>query len=202
MISGPELPRRAVLLALLASPAWAQRALAQRSWGLPQLMTWLAATRSGSASFTERETSPVLSAPLISTGTLSYVAPGYLRKQTSMPVPSIFTLQDGQVTLTQGGATRHFALDEDPRIAGLVEAIRGTLAGDLPSLQRFYAITLTGAPDAWQMTLVPRDPALARFLRAVIIEGAQGQVTLIDTQSADGGESRMSIAPAAISDAP
>jgi hypothetical protein len=202
MISGPELRRRVVLLALLAGPAWGRRAWAQRSWGLPQLMTWLAQTRSASASFTERETSPVLSAPLTSTGTLTYVAPGYLRKQTSAPVPSIFTLQDGQVTLTQGGATRRFALDEDPRIAGLVEAIRGTLAGDLPALQRFYDITLAGTPAAWQMTLVPRDPALARFLRAVIIEGAQGQVSLIDTQSADGGESQMSIAPAAASDAP
>jgi hypothetical protein len=202
MISGPELPRRALLLALLASPSWVQCSWAQRSWGLAQLMTSLAQTRGASASFTERETSPVLSAPLISTGTLTYVAPGYLRKQTSTPVPSVFTLQDGQVTLSASGATRRFALDEDPRIAGLVEAIRGTLAGDLPALQRFYAVTLSGTPAAWQLQLLPRDPALAHFLRAVTISGAQGQVTLIDTLSTDGGESRMSIAPAATENAP
>ncbi len=191
MISGLSLRRRAVLLGLLALTAQAKP-----GWGLPQLMAALAATRSATASFTERDTSPVLSAPLISMGTLTYVAPGYLSKQTATPVSSLFTLRNGQVTLMEGGATRQFALDEDPRIAGLVEAIRGTLAGDLPALQRYYSLTLTGSAAAWRLRLVPRNPALAAFVQSVAIGGSQGQVTSIDTLSTDGAESRMSIRPA------
>lgn len=190
MISGAEPGRRAVLLGLLALTAQAAQ-----PWGLEQLMASLAQTRQATASFTERETSPLLSGPIIATGTLTYVAPGYVRKQTSTPTPSIFTLQDGQITLTQSGATRTFALDEDPRIAGLIEAIRGTLAGDLPALQRFYTITLSGTAQNWQLVLLPGDAALARFIRSVTISGTGGKVTIIDTLSTDGAESRMSIAP-------
>ena len=191
MTSGLRLRRRAALLGLLALTAQAKP-----GWDVPQLMAALAATRSATASFTERDTSPVLSAPLISTGTLTYVAPDYLRKQTSTPAASVFTLRNGQVTLAQGGATRQFALDEDLRIAGLVEAIRGTLAGDLPALQRYYRLTLTGGAAAWRLRLVPVNPALAKFVQSVAISGSQGQVTSIATRSTDGAESLMSIHPA------
>jgi hypothetical protein len=173
---------------LIAVPAHAQTA-----WGLPQLMQSLAQIRSASAQFSERETSPILSAPLISTGTLTYIAPAYLRKETTAPAPQNFTLDHGQVTLTTGGATHVFALNQDPRIAGLVEGISGTLSGDLPGLQRIYTLTLTGSPAAWQLQLLPKAPSLARFIRAIVITGAKNRIASIDTTSADGSDSRMSI---------
>lgn len=192
MISGAELRRVFLLLCILAaSPAQAQTA-----WGLQQLMQSLAQTPSGTANFTERQTSPVLSVPLTSSGTLSFTAPNYLRKITTSPAPEVFTLDHDQVTLTGGSGTHVFQINQDPRIAGMVEAIRSTLTGDLPKLEQFYAVTLTGDSSNWQLHLLPKGNALTHFLRAITISGTANHITIIDTASADGSDSRMSITPA------
>jgi outer membrane lipoprotein-sorting protein len=188
MTSGAEL-RRVLLLSLLA----ASPVQAQTTWGLQQLMQSLAKTPSGTANFTERQTSPVLSAPLISAGTLSFTAPNDLRKTTTSPAPETFTLDRDQVTLTSGSGTHVFQINQDPRIAGMVEAIRSTLTGDLPKLQQYYTVTLSGDSSNWQLHLSPKGDALTCFLRAVTISGVQNHITIIDTASADGSDSRISI---------
>jgi hypothetical protein len=200
MIFGPK-ARLIIVLGLLACPALVK---AQPVWGLVPLMQSLAQVRTASARFTERQTAPVLNAPLISTGTLTYVAPDYLRKATLTPVPEVFTLEHGEVTLTGGAfqGTHVFALSQDPRIAGLVEGIAATLDGDLPALEHFYTVGLTGVQADWQLHLLPKDPSLARFLRAITISGSQGRIATIDTQSSDGGDSIMSIEPGSVNDAP
>jgi outer membrane lipoprotein-sorting protein len=194
MISGADLRRLFLLLCLLA----AAPAHAQSAWGLQQLMQSLAQTRSATASFSERQTSPVLSAPLTSTGTLIYVAPNYLRKTTTSPAPESFTLDHDQITLTSStsGGTHVFTINQDPRIAGLVQGIRATLAGDLPTLEQYYTVSLSGDADNWQILLQPKTAPLTRFLRAITITGAQGHIANIDTASADGSDSRMSISAA------
>ena len=158
-------------------------------------MQSLAQTPSASAAFTERQTSPVLSAPLISTGTLTYTAPEYLRKTTTSPTREDFILDGEKITLTssQAGGTRVFTINQDPRIAGLVEGIRGTLAGDLPALETFYTVSLSGDAAGWQLTLLPKTAALARFLRSITITGHRNFLDIIDTATADGGDSRMTI---------
>ena len=192
MISGAELRRVFWLLCLLA----ASPAKAQTAWGLPQLMQSLAQTRSGTANFTERQTSPVLSAPLIDSGTLSFTAPDYLRKTTIAPAYETFILDHDQVTLTGGSGTHVFQINQDPRIAGMVEAIRSTLTGNLATLQQYYTVTLSGNAASWQLHLSPKGDALTRFLRVITISGSANHITIIDTASADGSDSRMSITPA------
>jgi len=191
----------AVLLCLLAG---APAALAQQAWGLPQLMQSLEQFRAGSASFTEQHTSPVLSAPLISTGTLTYNAPDYLSKVTISPASESFVLDHDRVTLTGGGAAgpQVFAVNRDPRIAGLVEGIRGTLAGDLPALEQFYTVSLTGSAAAWQLLLQPKQPALRRFVQRMVISGSAGRIAVIDTVSGDGSDSKMTIRAGDAADAP
>jgi len=194
----------AVLLCLLATADCTQQARAQPAWGLPQLMESLARFRGGSASFTEQQTSPVLSAPLITTGTLTYVAPDYLSKVTTSPVPESFVLEQDRVTLTGGSAegTHVFAINQDPRIAGLVEGIRGTLAGDLPALEQFYTVNLSGSAGAWQLRLQPKQPALQRFVQSMVISGSEGRIAVIDTLSSDGSDATMRISAGDGTDAP
>ncbi len=179
---------------LLAAPLGPARS-AQPAWGLPQLMRSLASVRTASAHFTECETAPVLSAPLMSIGTLTYRAPDYLSKVTTAPNAQRFVLEHNRVTLTANGQVHVFALSQDPRIAGLVEGIQGTLAGDLPSLQQFYTVSLTGNAAAWQLRLLPKDRSLRRIVRGLIIRGSGSQITTIDTVSNDGGDSLMRIEP-------
>ncbi len=188
--------RMAWLLALLAASAGG--ALAQpaaANWGLAPLMREMATVRAASASFTERKTMRMLSTPLVTAGSLSYAAPDYLRKTTVAPVPESFILDHGLVTFSGGpdGQTQHFSLNADPRIGGLVEGIRATLAGDLPALERFYSVRLSGEAGNWQLLLRPKNPQAARMIRWIVIRGAGDRLEELDTASGDGDHSEMSI---------
>ncbi len=186
----------AVLLGavLLAAPAAMAQTLTS-SWGLSALMREMAQVRSASASFTERETSPLLSAPLLAQGTLIYRAPDYMRKTTLTPVPECFTLAGNRITMTGGpaGGMHVFALAEAPQIGGLVEGIRATLAGDSSTLTKLYTVRLSGSAAGWRLALRPRDAKLARLVQAIEIRGSQNRIETIDTHSPDGSTSTMTI---------
>ncbi len=164
------------------------------TWGLPDLMHGLAQVHSASARFTERKTIQALSAPLLVSGTLRYVAPDYVRKTTLAPVPENFVLDQGQITMTgPDQKSQVFAVAGNPMIGGLVEGVRATLAGDLPALEQFYTIQLSGDAAQWQILLRPRDKNAAHFLSWMIIQGAAQKITAIDTQNANGDHAEMGV---------
>jgi Outer membrane lipoprotein carrier protein LolA-like len=164
-------------------------------WGLVPLMHDLAQVRSASARFTERQTMHMLSAPLVSSGSLTYVAPDYVRKEIQSPAPENFVLDHGSVTITGGPdqQTHRFTLNDDPRIGGLVEAVRATLAGDLPGLEQFYTVRLSGGAANWQLLLRPKNPDAARFIQWIAIYGSGNRLTELDTASSDGDHSEMRV---------
>jgi len=84
-------------------------------------------------------------------------------------------------------------VNQDPRIAGLVEGIRGTLAGDLPALEQVYTVSLSGSAASWQLRLQPTQPALRRFVQSLVISGSEGRITVIDAVSSDGSDETMTI---------
>ncbi|MDE1896875.1 MAG: outer membrane lipoprotein carrier protein LolA [Rhodospirillales bacterium] len=160
---------------------------------LPGLMAQLAEVRAASARFTETKSLALLTTTLQSSGTLDYKAPDYVRKTTTTPAPQNFLLQNGIVTLTTNGQTQHFTLAQAPQLAGLVEGVRATLAGDLPALRRYYNLSLSGGPEHWQLLLHPRDPALAKMLAWMSITGSGDTITEIDSADAKGGTTRMQV---------
>jgi len=168
------------------------------AWELPQLMSGMAAVKTASATFTERKTLPMLNAPLVETGTLSYAAPDWMEKITAGPAPERFVLNGQKVTLTGGADGVHvFSLNDDPRIGGLAGGILATLSGDLPALEQVYAVRFSGGPAAWQLLLRPRDAGLARFISWLCISGSFNRIAAIDTASGDGGHSEMIVAETA-----
>lgn len=188
----------AICAGLAATVPWAEAlpaASVSADWGLPQLMQELARVKSASAQFTERKTMHLLTAPLVTSGTLAYVAPDRMQKTTLAPVPEQFVIDRNQVTIA-GGPDKEihtFSLSEYPQIGGLVEGIRATLAGDLPMLRRFYIVDFQGAPVDWQIRLRPRDADLTRFIKWICIRGSQNRIETIATKTSDGDYSEMSI---------
>jgi hypothetical protein len=183
----------AALGVLLAALALAAPARPAPAWGLGPLMQSLAEVHGAAATFTETKTLALLKTPLETSGTLRYVAPDYVRKTVLAPSPQDFVLQNGVVTLTAAGRTRQFSLSQAPPLAGLVEGVRAALAGDLPTLDRYYTIQLSGGAARWQLLLRPRDAGLSRFLSWLSIGGSGNRITEIDTGGAHGDLTRMSI---------
>jgi outer membrane lipoprotein-sorting protein len=178
--------------AVLAPLAGAQT---RTSWGLPQLMAALARVKSASAQFVERKTVRVLDAPLVSSGTLLYVAPDQVEKITVLPERERLAISGDKLTIESGSAARPrtMSLANEPEIAAFVEGIRATLAGDLAALERFYRVELDGGPASWRLSLTPRTEKVAKLVRSIRISGSGEKITSVETDEADGDISQMSV---------
>jgi outer membrane lipoprotein-sorting protein len=168
--------------------------MAQATWGLPQLMQSLSQVKSASAQFTETKRIAILTTELRATGTLSYTAPDQMEKITHAPTPERFVLAGDQVTITGQDNQPHIIhLAEAPQLAGLTEGIVGTLAGNLPLLIQFYDLQLSGGPAFWQLILQPKDADTRRMIAWIAIRGTGNRIQTIETESANGDHSNMSI---------
>ena len=168
------------------------------AWGLRDLMRSLSAVPSATAHFVEHRYLHVLKKPLVVSGTLAYTAPGRLQKDTLAPKPEHVVIDGDTLTVEREGKTETLQLADYPQIGALIEGIRGTLAGDLATLDRVYTVHLDGSAEAWQLRLEPRDPKTQAIVQAIVISGSRARIERIDTQESEGDRSEMTI----IADAP
>ncbi|MBR0657450.1 LolA family protein [Plastoroseomonas arctica] len=177
--------RRALFLLALPMPA--------RAAGVEDVMRGLAAVRESRAVFRETRAIPELEGVLPSRGTLSWRAPDRVEKHTTEPVEERLTVAGDTLTLERRGTRQVLSLDAAPEVRALVEAIRGTLAGDLPRLSSFYDVRFSEPGDgSWRISLYPRSARLAAAVQAIIITGRGAQIGTVETQER-GGITSMSI---------
>lgn len=164
-------------------------------WGLEHLMQRLAQVKSSKATFVERKHLRILNAPLESSGTLVYTAPGALEKHTLKPKPETLVLEGDTLTFEDKARNRRrtLRLQEYPVIWAFVESIRSTLAGDLQSLNRFYRVALEGSESEWRLTLDPRDARTARMVGQILIAGSGTSIRSIESTEVEGDRSVMTI---------
>jgi hypothetical protein len=183
--------RRALLLAAAAGALPAFGA----AFDLPTLMSLLAQRKSGEAKFTEERFVSTLDSPLRSSGTLSFAAPDRFTRTTLEPRAEQIEVQGNTVVLKRGGRTRQLTLDAVPELGVLVDAIRGTLAGDAQALQKHFRIDVGGAPAKWVLGLTPLDARLAAQVRTIEIVGQNADVRSVALQLGGGDRSLMLIEP-------
>lgn len=180
-----------LLAALLPLPAAAQ------AFDLPALMALLAQRKSAEARFTEERTVSSLDSPLMSSGTLSFAAPDRFTRVQLEPRAESMEVQGNTAILKRGGRTRTMALDTVPELAALVDAVRGTLAGDAARLKQHFRTEVGGSPARWQLALVPVDARLASQVTRIEIVGQRTDVRSIDLRLAGGDRSLMQVEPIA-----
>jgi hypothetical protein len=176
--------RWALILLALSLPAHAA--------GVEDVMRGLAAVRESRAVFSETRSIPELDGALPSRGTLSWRAPDRVEKHTTEPVEERLTVEGDTLTLERRGARQVLSLDTAPEVRALVEAIRGTLAGDLPRLSTFYDVRFSETGSEWRLALYPRSVRLASAVQSIVITGRGTQIATVETQER-GGITRMSI---------
>lgn len=156
----------------------------------------LAQVQSASGSFTERKHLAILNAPLDSSGTLIYTAPGRLEKHTRLPKPETLVLEQDKLVIEykDRNQRRTLALQDYPVIWALVESIRSTLAGDLKTLQRFYRTHLAGSESQWRLSLIPAESNIGTVVREIHIGGSRNRVRTIEVIETAGDRSLMTIA--------
>jgi outer membrane lipoprotein-sorting protein len=186
----------ALLLLAGTLPAGAQRATSAPAWGLQPLMASLGQVRASSAQFVETKYLHMLNQVLRSSGRLTYVAPDRLWKETTEPASARLTVIGDHLTIErQGERTRDISLRDYSEVGALVEAVRATLAGDLPALTRHFTTALEGNANAWTLTLAPREPKLLELVTSIRILGERATIRAIETMEADGDRTTMAITP-------
>jgi hypothetical protein len=159
-------------------------------------MQKLAQVSESDASFTEDKFIAMLTIPLHSTGLLRYRRPAHLEKITLKPQTESLVVDGNHLTLTEANQpSRIIDLDSEPSIRALVDAIRGTLSGDLAALRHSYTVIMAGGISDWRLTLTPRDPHVARLASRTTIAGTGTALRLVQTMQANGDEMRMTISP-------
>lgn len=186
---------RILILALLCLPALSRAEVAGSSWDVRQLMQSLAAVKEAKGAFTEQKFLSVLNRPLEASGTLLFQAPDHLEKHTLIPKVESLVLDKGVLTIDSKARNikRTLVLQEYPAIWAFVESIRSTLAGDLPTLERFYKIELEGDASHWKMRLLPLEQKTREVMREIRIHGSGNWVDSIETLESNGDHVLMKI---------
>lgn len=168
-------------------------ALAAKDWGLPQLMSGFATIEESRARFQEEKHLAMLTEPLKLSGTLRYVRPDRIEKQVDQPYAESLSIERDRLKWETQGRTRTLSLRSQPQIWALAESLRATLAGDLPALQRHYAVKLEGSPTQWNLTLEPRYDSLSQFIEQIRMQGRDNQLRQVEIIEASGNRSLMHI---------
>lgn len=166
---------------------------AAAEWTVSDLMHLLAQTKSDKASFVEKTYLGIIDKPLVSSGELTFTAPDRLEKRTLKPKPELLQLEGNRLVVEQANKRRVFRLDDHPEIGAFVESMRGTLAGDRHTLERYYRLDLSGTADKWQLVLVPIEKRMRAVINRIQITGAHAEIESIDFEQADGDRSEMTI---------
>ncbi|MHB1145066.1 MAG: LolA family protein [Thiobacillus sp.] len=188
-LTRPRFRRRALVwLALLVSPLVQAAPLS-----ISQLMDRLAKHPQGAATFTEKKFIAILDQPVESSGELLFIAPARLEKRTLKPKPETMVLDGDTLTLERGRRKHVLQLRDYPEVAGMIESIRATLAGDRKALERVYHLALDGGNERWTLVLTPLDPKVGAVIARIRMEGVKDGVRSVEILQADGDRSLMSI---------
>jgi outer membrane lipoprotein-sorting protein len=177
-----------VWLALLVSPIVQATPLS-----IAQLMANLAKNPQGAATFTEKKFIAILEQPVESSGELLFIAPARLEKRTLKPKPETMVLDGDTLTLERGRRKHVLQLRDYPEVAGMIESIRATLAGDRKALERVYHLALDGGNERWTLVLTPLDPKVGAVIARIRMEGVKDVVRSVEILQADGDHSLMTI---------
>lgn len=191
-----RLGRVLLALAVLLVPlrGAAQHDTPSRTWDLGALMQTLRHVEHAKARFVERKYLQMLDKPLELTGTLEYRAPDHLERRTLTPKPESFVVDGDRLRLENArGHQRTLALQDHTVLWAFVESIRATLNGDLAQLERFYAVSLDGDAQRWQLSLTPKVPKMSAIIRLIRIGGSGGAIRTVEIQETRGDRSVMTV---------
>lgn len=160
-----------------------------------QLMQALAKATPSYATFVETKQIALLDKPVESSGELFFTAPDHLEKRTLLPKPESLILDGNKILIERGTKTYYFTLQNLPELGVMINSIRGTLAGDLKTLERSFELRLEGNADKWALRLVPNSTKMQTLLDHIQIAGINNQVQTITISQADGDSAQMTIKP-------
>jgi outer membrane lipoprotein-sorting protein len=122
--------------------------------------------------FREEKRIALLSAPIVTEGTLHYARPGRLVRRLSGPSVQVVLVDGSRLRMRDGDRVETIDLASQPVVRSFVDTFGQLLAGDRAGLERSYRIEYAiDEGTRWTLTLRPRASPLDRFVREIRFEG-------------------------------
>ena len=160
---------------------------------MSSLMRQFAASKHTKVEFTERKYVRILDAPVESSGDLTFQAPERLEKRTKLPRAETMLIEGNKVSIERGSFKRSMVLDEFVDMASLVKSLTATFRGDQEGIEKYFAWTLSGPVNKWQLVLRPKSSKLFITLREIRFAGEGSYVHTVETTLTDGDWSLMTL---------
>jgi hypothetical protein len=140
--------------------------------------------------FAEARFMRVLDKPLIVSGELAWLGGDRLERRVDKPTKETSTIADGEVTQErEGKKPRSFSLKRAPQLKVLLDSFVALLAGDPTRLGDSFNVVLGRDADRWQLTLTPRDAAIAKQIATIHVYGRGKQPRCLRMDEGDGDTS-------------
>lgn len=174
-------------IVLVWSPVCFPAGQANDEWTLEKVMQERARIKQSKAKFKEVKTAAALTSPSVSEGDLLYRAPAYLEKHYLTPDDILIQIKGQGIWITQGEDEQQYIdLDSIPVLQAFVESLRGTLAGDIDGIKKYYRVEYTVTQGKWRMDLRPHEKSVSQYIDVIIITGQQADVLSIEVRESDG----------------
>lgn len=126
------------------------------------------------ADFTQNKLLAALSRPLVSTGSLIFVAGNGVLWQVREPFPArVLVKSDILVRWDDDGKPHRVDLNQAPIFQAISRLFLAVFAGKIEGLQTPFEISTRVSGERWRMTLIPRDPRLAAIIKRVRAAGGK-----------------------------
>lgn len=159
---------------------------------LDELLSVISQRGSFETAYKEEKMDDFLEIPIYMTGTVSFVAPDYVKKTVGTPVNQWFELNGEVITIAiNNGEEKTYSVNELPEIRILFESFRSILSGDADSLKKYYTVELTGNINQWQIDLTPRNKKLSYRLGSMLFSGRGKYILQVVTTMRNGNNSIM-----------
>ncbi len=145
------------------------------------------------ARYREEKRIALLAEPLVSEGTVHYAPPQRIARHARTPTPSSVVFDGKTLRFGDGTGEQQIDVRTAPVARAFIESFLGVLAGDGAQLERTFVVDFRAGDAAhpgerWELSLVPRAPALLAILSEVRFAGDGAIVLQMRIREASGDE--------------
>lgn len=155
------------VLVMLCIAVHALPSQAQTGGSLDGLFRRMAGIEALECHFREEKHIALLSAPIVTEGSIHYVRPGRMARRATSPSTQVLLIDGSSLRMWDGSREETIDLASQPVVRSFVDSILSLLAGDRAALERNYTLALAPSPEGLVLTLTPRSRPLDQFLRSI-----------------------------------
>lgn len=146
--------------------------------------------------YTEVRFIGMLDRALVLRGEMAWLGGHRLERTVVTPASETTTIDGDQATLQRAGQKpQTFSLDRAPELKDLLGSFVALLSGDAAALSHSFIVHAYGDDRAWTLDLSPRDPAVAKRIRGVSVDGSGRTMRCMRVDETDGDTSFTLLGP-------